>query len=981
MSHTGPGHQPTASAISTPDIFPVAQTPAAFTENSAAIYGLFDKRSAARYTRLAEEGRRFILGPMPPDAFIEQFLAKGHTLTGMPDPKGAFSALPHLKAKGMSEKAKGKGGKDESGERDENVNSQQDDTPDVLEPGKKAQGKSAEKDLYVPFLEALNERKPDPTNKGHPSRCPGFAFRDTSGQADKANGNVGSVKPDVSVYAEKHLHALDSADSQDAATHIGLIATFVEIKTEIDFFKDPPSKSSSSKKKRKSRAKHSFILDHIKNQKVLEYATRALGQNIAYAAEVCGRQYRQCCYSVSLTGCHARLIRWDRAGAIVSAAFDLHKHPEYLCQFFWYFSQMSDEERGYDMSFGVATEEEEGLFRDTIRAHVISQLSILPREGRRRAQGGVVEDDGDEDHERAVEAELALHYRPGGVSSILLTTPGLSTHERPRKLLVSQPLISPMTMFGRCTRSYWAVDCTWDVQSGSFLGRTVFLKDTWRYNARAFDRQEGDVLDALKQGNVPNIPDVNLHEDICSFKDVKVDAHGALVSTPVFQSTKTQDYYKAVWNCCRDGVVMLAHTHYRLSLLVVGYPLVRLQGSRELLEATYHAFQALKGAEVLGYIHRDVSPSNIILCRTSSEVPGEVSRQGYLCDWDLCRQRKDSKLLDDYEVSATWQFQSIDTLERKPSQDHNHTIHHDMESTLYVTLYCALLYLPHHGGDPASCFQRMFDETHLRGGRVEGGDGKSKNRSNRTYTAKIKWECAPMTEWLNTVMDYHSSGQRDRWNPDVLDTFWRAFLEEKQALLHVNDRCFNIKLLLGKRDENKVEQRASRIIRGMPLVAPYPYGATVRAGDIRKRGNDAEDEVAATGQPPLKVRKTTLTPSGGSKSSYVPPLSTQQLGVNLSTVDTLPASVPPTTVSDNEDINTDHGSIDDLTRWPFEFTFHLPIFPISGSSFPLISASSESAGNSGATTASPLAMHAASAQPSAPTSSSSLATRRRHMNE
>lgn len=374
-------------------------------------------------------------------------------------------------------------------------------------------------------LEVLNERKPDSTNPGHPSRCPGFAFRDTSERADKSNGAVGAIKPDVSVYAEKHLHALDATDSHNAATHVGLIATFIEIKAETDFFKDPPSNSSSSQKKRSSHAQHSFVLDHIKNQIVLEYATRALGQNIAYASEVCARQYRHCCYSVSLTGCHARLIRWDRAGAIVSAAFDLHTHPEYLCQFYWYFSQMSDEERGYDLSFGAATKEEEMLFRDTIATHVKSQLSTLPREASRRPHGHVSMDVGDGDYQEAVDSELPLHYRPGGVSTILLTSPGLSTHAQPRKLLVSQPLISPMTMFGRCTRSYWAVDCTWDAQAGRFRGRTVFLKDTWRYNTREFDKREGDVLHALRQGAVPNIPDVNLHEDVCSFKNV-VDANG-----------------------------------------------------------------------------------------------------------------------------------------------------------------------------------------------------------------------------------------------------------------------------------------------------------------------------------------------------------------------------------------------------------------------------------------------------------------------
>lgn len=318
----------------------------------------------------------------------------------------------------------------------------------------------------------------------------------------------------------------------------------------------------------------------------------------------------------------------------------------------------------------------------------------------------------------------------------------------------------------------------------------------------------------------------------------------------------------------------------------------------------------------------------------------EGSRKGILCDWDLSRQRKDSKLLDDYEVSvrsllslavatcpsragltlrwslqATWQFQSIDTLERKPFAGHNHTIQHDMESTLYVVLYCALLYLPHCGGDPASCFERMFDETHTRGGRIEGGDGKSKNRSNGTYTANIEWECSPVTEWLNTVMGYLSTGSKDRWTPDILNEFWGKFLADNQAGLRKDDRCFNIKLLLGSKDRNKVEQRASRVIRGMPLLAPYPYGATVRAGDVRKRGEDEQDDSATTGQPPLKARRIALTPSETESSgSDVLPLNQHHLNMSIP-LETLPASVPPTTVSDYEDLGNPQNP--DTRRWVY----------------------------------------------------------------
>lgn len=74
---------------------------------------------------------------------------------------------------------------------------------------------------------------------------------------------------------------------------------------------------------------------------------------------------------------------------------------------------------------------------------------------------------------------------------------------------------------------------------------------------------------------------------------------------------------------------------------------------------------ALKAAAVLGpRVHRDVSPSNIILC-TDRKSGTSNPRRGYLCDWDLSRagaksegsspqdeSEGQSTLREDYEVSV-----------------------------------------------------------------------------------------------------------------------------------------------------------------------------------------------------------------------------------------------------------------------------------------------------------------------------------------
>ncbi|OBZ73823.1 hypothetical protein A0H81_06330 [Grifola frondosa] len=79
-----------------------------------------------------------------------------------------------------------------------------------------------------------------------------------------------------------------------------------------------------------------------------QHAAQVRGQLIAYAEMAMNRQHRTHLYSVYVMHKFARLIRWDRAGAVVSEKFDYKKNPEILGEFFWRFSHMTDEAQGYD---------------------------------------------------------------------------------------------------------------------------------------------------------------------------------------------------------------------------------------------------------------------------------------------------------------------------------------------------------------------------------------------------------------------------------------------------------------------------------------------------------------------------------------------------------------------------------------------------------------------------------------------------------
>ncbi|KAF9470894.1 heme peroxidase [Pholiota conissans] len=80
------------------------------------------------------------------------------------------------------------------------------------------------------------------------------------------------------------------------------------------------------------------------------------------------------------TPTHARFLRWDRAGVVVSQTSNYKKDPGFLCEFLWHFSHMSHEQRGGDMSVVVATKDEERIFKQVSEAHIRTQLGAQPQD-------------------------------------------------------------------------------------------------------------------------------------------------------------------------------------------------------------------------------------------------------------------------------------------------------------------------------------------------------------------------------------------------------------------------------------------------------------------------------------------------------------------------------------------------------------------------------------------------------------------------
>ncbi|KAJ3003616.1 hypothetical protein NUW54_g5207 [Trametes sanguinea] len=129
-------------------------------------------------------------------------------------------------------------------------------------------------------------------------------------------------------------------------------------------------------------------------------------------------------------------------------------------------------------------------------------------------------------------------------------------------------------------------------------------------------------------------------------------------------------------------------------------------------------------------IHRDLSVGNVIPVKER----GQNIRRGYLIDWDASiRVDEDGQALQAGRA-GTFTFSSARVLNWSfKTENGKHTFLDDMESLIYVVLYCALLYLPHNQTlrDLTDLYQAFFDQREEINNEDFGGQGKTNNAYSR----------------------------------------------------------------------------------------------------------------------------------------------------------------------------------------------------------------------------------------------------------
>lgn len=500
---------------------------------------------------------------------------------------------------------------------------------------------------------------------------------------DAVDGSIGKKRPDVVLYPKDDeaqedyklqgnnndgdANSLDDDESmaQLARVRWAWMCVPIELKTDRDLapFEFGPGSDKyfyrSALEKRKAR-----------------------GQIADYAARLMRRQHREFCFMIVICKSEARLVRWDRAGAIVTNPFDFVADPDYMYRFLYRLSKMNRHQRGYDPTVEPASKEEINMMqacRETLQDPYLRecldqamspgwpiskvkfrQEDVVCVESWQSAGGDNCSDSSPAlrvSASRIADAPLATctssTSSPSSPEHTHVTSPQLL--QPPRSFLTGKHVYASLSPDGRGTKCYIAYDLT--------TGKLVFLKDSWRAE---MSKSEIEVYERLWRKGVGYIATPVCGGDVIGERGIK-------------QQTRTQEFSS------RTSV----RIHCRLVVQEIARPLKDYKSSRILVSVMMCALTAHRDAwERAGVMHRDVSAANIL-------IVDPVKGLGILNDWDLCKydvELQGGATQDDR--SGTWPFMSAMFL-RYPGKK-PYELSDDLESFVHILNWFCLRYHPHN---------------------------------------------------------------------------------------------------------------------------------------------------------------------------------------------------------------------------------------------------------------------------------------------
>ncbi|KAI1788185.1 hypothetical protein LXA43DRAFT_648416 [Ganoderma leucocontextum] len=517
---------------------------------------------------------------------------------------------------------------------------------------------------------------------------PGLVFRECSERPDPLHIDLYQQKVDAAWCFER-----DAKD--DKTQDWGNQVLPVEFKAVDDPFDDTQDNISTSAGKRKM----------------------ARGQIITYSELLHAVQQRTALFMLVVIGQRARFTRWDRSGTVVTRVFNYVKDWKFFCDILWRIGNCSSTQLGLDPTATRVYDSDP----DYVTMFKAANMENTVDHAERVLKDGKLPEGEFEYVRKMFKASLKPNWPRYRVE--------VPDGEGCRKFLIGKPAFLAKGMAGRGTRGYVALDCA--------TGRFVWLKDAWRANYELVD-QEGDILTALNQAQVYNVPTMICHGDI----------KGQSTETPDWWERKKQEreQQKRENQACQksrrdrttpassstdssdtcvnssssrpmkrkledDGEAstepaaetehcsLRLHQHYRLVVQEVAMPLDRFQYPKQLVAIMFdcvrsHYEAATKPKTPL--LHRDISSGNILIYPRVIELTdggAELQWRGILVDWEMSKPKHKGEGLRrarEPERTGTWQYLSIALLAPGLIQV---GIPDELESFFHVLLYYTLRYV------------------------------------------------------------------------------------------------------------------------------------------------------------------------------------------------------------------------------------------------------------------------------------------------
>ncbi|KAF8873294.1 hypothetical protein CPB85DRAFT_1399140, partial [Mucidula mucida] len=379
----------------------------------------------------------------------------------------------------------------------------------------------------------------------------------------------------------------------------------------------------------------------------LVHGKETRGQIASYAGITMFLSYRKHFMSVVVFGRFARLIFWDRRGAVVSRRIKYQETDgeETLFKFYLRFSQLTAEQRGYDPTVvevpPTDPDAEAALVQfkkyDRDMWHCNAQMRSCTE-----AMGVTLPED------RFL--RMTVKFGNSAERSFIVPAP-----------VFEDTCISP---FSRSTRRSLAYDCAFTSNPGKDCQQSkkskhdslLFMKDYWREESLR-TRPEAEIYDILAEKKVPHVATMVVGGDV---EGMRTKTHEPRLQLSSAYPPTIRKYFRL------ENPLQC----HRLFLDTIARDLSAFGNCKVLVNCIADAMEAAQCAfDLARILHRDISSGNIMITPT---------HEGLLIDWDLC-------LVLDFEGhthrpgrTGTWQFMSINLLQGgKDKQSVVHTLDND----------------------------------------------------------------------------------------------------------------------------------------------------------------------------------------------------------------------------------------------------------------------------------------------------------------